>query len=101
MKADCKRCSRVLMGGARRSDAGGSTSRQRKQATAWPSWVSSGGTACVHAQPACQQAVPPLTSDNGHAVACFRWREVLPPAALRVKPPINTRLQRLQSAFIS
>jgi oligopeptide/dipeptide ABC transporter ATP-binding protein len=58
-------------------------------------------TRCVHAQPACQQAVPPLETDDGHAVACFRWREVLPPTAQRVEPPINTRLQRLQSAFIS
>jgi oligopeptide/dipeptide ABC transporter ATP-binding protein len=58
-------------------------------------------TRCVHAQPACQQAVPPLETADGHAVACFRWREVLPPATLRQPPPINTRLQRLQSAFIS
>ncbi len=59
-------------------------------------------TRCMHAQPACQQGVPPLeTGDDGHAVACFRWREVLPPAAQRAAPPINTRLQRLQSAFIS
>ena len=58
-------------------------------------------TRCVHALPACQQAVPPLESDSGHAVACFRWREVMPPTALRGQPPVNTRLQRLQSAFIS
>ncbi len=57
-------------------------------------------TRCVHAQPACTQAVPPLETQDGHAVACFRWREVLPPASLRRAPPINTRLQRLQSAFI-
>ena len=59
-------------------------------------------TRCVHALPACQQGVPALeTGADGHAVACFRWREVLPPASVRQAPLINTRLQRLQSAFIS
>jgi oligopeptide/dipeptide ABC transporter ATP-binding protein len=58
-------------------------------------------TRCVHALPACQQALPPLETDSGHAVACLRWREVMPPTALRIEPPVNTRLQRLQSAFIS
>ncbi len=58
-------------------------------------------TRCVHAQSACQDSVPPLEADAAHAVACFRWREVLPPTSLRKEPPINTRLQRLQSAFIS
>jgi oligopeptide/dipeptide ABC transporter ATP-binding protein len=58
-------------------------------------------TRCVHAQLACVQTVPALETTAGHGVACLRWREVLPPAALREPPPINTRLQRLQSAFIS
>jgi oligopeptide/dipeptide ABC transporter ATP-binding protein len=58
-------------------------------------------TRCVHARPACQHGVPPLETEGGHAVACFRWHEVLPPTSLRKEPPINTRLQRLQSAFIS
>jgi oligopeptide/dipeptide ABC transporter ATP-binding protein len=58
-------------------------------------------TRCVHAQAACQAAVPALETTAGHGVACIRWREVLPPASLRPAPPINTRLQRLQSAFIS
>jgi oligopeptide/dipeptide ABC transporter ATP-binding protein len=57
-------------------------------------------TRCLHAQPACEQAVPELEISAGHSVACIRWREVLPPATLRRQPPINTRLQRLQSAFI-
>jgi oligopeptide/dipeptide ABC transporter ATP-binding protein len=58
-------------------------------------------TRCVHAQLACEQTVPALETTVGHGVACIRWREVLPPATLRKAPPINTRLQRLQSAFIS
>ncbi len=57
-------------------------------------------TRCVHAQPACEEQVPALEDEAGHAVACLRWREVVPPASLRIEPPINTRLQRLQSAFI-
>ena len=57
-------------------------------------------TRCQHAQAACQHSVPLLESDDGHAVACFRWREMLPPASRRIEPPVNTRLQRLQSAFI-
>ncbi len=58
-------------------------------------------TRCVHALPACQQAVPALETSAGHGVACIRWREVLPAGALRNAPPVNSRLQRLQSAFIS
>ncbi len=57
-------------------------------------------TRCVHAQPACEQTVPALETSDGHGVACRRWREVLPPASSHTEPPINTRLQRLQSAFI-
>jgi oligopeptide/dipeptide ABC transporter ATP-binding protein len=58
-------------------------------------------TRCVHAQPACEVAVPALETKAGHGVACIRWHEVLPAATLRQAPPINARLQRLQSAFIS
>jgi oligopeptide/dipeptide ABC transporter ATP-binding protein len=57
-------------------------------------------TRCVHAQPACEQAVPELETTAGHGVACIRWRDVMPPASLRQAPPVNIRLQRLQSAFI-
>jgi oligopeptide/dipeptide ABC transporter ATP-binding protein len=58
-------------------------------------------TRCQQARPACQQGLPALVADDDHAVACFRWREVLPSAALRQAGPVNIRLQRLQSAFIS
>jgi oligopeptide transport system ATP-binding protein len=63
-------------------------------------------TRCVHAQPACMQSVPALQDETGgeagHATACLRWREVAPGAARPAQPaPVNTRLQRLQSAFIS
>jgi peptide/nickel transport system ATP-binding protein len=32
---------------------------------------------CAHAEPRCQEAVPPLDDvDRGHRVACIRWREL-------------------------
>ena len=34
---------------------------------------------CDHAEPACEARAPPLEPvDNGHDVACFRWREIVP-----------------------
>jgi oligopeptide transport system ATP-binding protein len=58
-------------------------------------------TRCEHAEPRCAQAAPPLIDDDGHAVACHRWREIAPPAALRstASSVSNARLARLQSAF--
>ena len=60
-------------------------------------------TRCIHAEPRCTQEVPALLDDAGHAVACHRWREIAPPAALRQASSsgLNARLQRLQSAFIT
>jgi hypothetical protein len=47
-------------------------------------------------------ARPELLDDAGHATACHHWRAVLPPArAADATRPVNLRLQRLQSAFIS
>jgi oligopeptide/dipeptide ABC transporter ATP-binding protein len=33
-------------------------------------------TRCPHTQPACREAIPALEEDQGHAVACCRWREL-------------------------
>ena len=57
-------------------------------------------TRCRHARERCTQLSPALVADGAHAVACHVWSEIeaapaLPPA------PVNTRLQRLQSAFVS
>ena len=57
-------------------------------------------TRCRHARERCSRDVPPLVDDAGHAVACHFWREIESPVALHA-PPINTRLQRLQSAFVT
>ncbi len=57
-------------------------------------------TRCPHATAACTGEVPPLVDDEGHSVACLRWREIEPmPAAPAA--PVNLRLQRLQAAFAS
>ena len=61
-------------------------------------------TRCVPARPACSQSAPPLAdaSDGSHAVACHFWREIEPAAPLSAESlPVNTRLLRLQSAFIA
>ncbi len=62
-------------------------------------------TRCSHAIDHCRQVAPLLTGEAGHAVACHRWREIAPPAALRTPDtaPSTTdvRLARLQSAFVT
>ena len=57
-------------------------------------------TRCEHARPTCSQQSPTLTQQDGHAVACHFWREIKAP----IRAPnaaVNTRLQRLQSAFVT
>jgi len=57
-------------------------------------------TRCAHAEPRCEQSVPALVDDAGHAVACHRWNEIdAPLTLLRPAAPANPRLTRLQSAF--
>ncbi len=59
-------------------------------------------TRCAHARERCARERPPLADDAGHRVACHFWREIEMPAALRAPPPpVNPRLQRLQSAFVT
>jgi oligopeptide/dipeptide ABC transporter ATP-binding protein len=59
-------------------------------------------TRCRHARPVCAQDLPALQDEAGHAVACHYWREIEAPVALQgAAPPVNTRLQRLQSAFVT
>ena len=57
-------------------------------------------TRCEHARPTCSQQSPTLTQQDGHAVACHFSREIKAP----IRAPnaaVNTRLQRLQSAFVT
>ncbi len=58
-------------------------------------------TRCPHARAVCSELAPPLVTDQGHAVACHFWREIQPLANLPASgvATVNTRLQRLQSAF--
>lgn len=59
-------------------------------------------TRCPHAQAVCQQSPPPLSSVDGHAVACHLWRELPPQPLVGVAGPMSAnqrRLQQLQSAF--
>ena len=59
-------------------------------------------TRCPYAQQRCADEDPPLTVDNGHAVACHFWRELARARgtpALAATPPRNPRLERLQAAF--
>jgi oligopeptide transport system ATP-binding protein len=58
-------------------------------------------TRCAHARPLCAQTAPALSDAGGHAVACHRWQEITLPPSLRVAVPVNTRLARLQSAFVT
>ncbi len=58
-------------------------------------------TRCTHAVDACRQTAPMLVDEGGHAVACHRWRELPPPASLLpAESDANTRLARLQAAFV-
>ncbi len=58
-------------------------------------------TRCRHVREACRHEVPDLAVDDaGDAVACHFWREIEAPRAPS-QAPVNHRLQRLQSAFIT
>jgi oligopeptide/dipeptide ABC transporter ATP-binding protein len=67
-------------------------------------------TRCVHVRERCKQQLPALDADaaaataaaiHGHRIACHFWREIQTPAALQAPAAaVNTRLQRLQSAFL-
>ncbi|HEX3952692.1 MAG TPA: ABC transporter ATP-binding protein [Stellaceae bacterium] len=39
---------------------------------------------CPHAEAACRTEEPPLVAQDEHAVACRRWRDILPLATLRL-----------------
>ena len=59
-------------------------------------------TRCPYARERCAQEVPPLTSGDGHDVACHFWEEIAlahPPAGHLPSPHSNPRLEQLQSAF--
>ena len=60
-------------------------------------------TRCPYARELCAEVTPPLTSHDGHDVACHFWKEIAPrarrPDASAI--PVNTRLEKLQSAFIT
>ena len=60
-------------------------------------------TRCPHVRPRCREESPVLAADaGGHAVACHFWPEILPAAGPRQQAPAaNTRLARLQAAFVS
>ena len=59
-------------------------------------------TRCPHAGDDCRRDLPALSADaTGHAVACHHWQAIRPPASLQAAPAVNTRLERLQSAFIT
>jgi len=57
-------------------------------------------TRCQHARDSCSQEPPTLIGPDQHAVACHFWRDIKVPALVR-SASVNTRLQRLQSAFIN
>ncbi len=55
---------------------------------------------CPYAADVCKTVVPVLEQNDGHAIACHRWREIAPPP-LPAKPIATgkTTLERLQEAF--
>jgi oligopeptide transport system ATP-binding protein len=61
-------------------------------------------TRCAFAVEHCTRVAPPLLDDGaGHATACHRWREIVPPGVLRdasARSATDVRLARLQSAFV-
>jgi peptide/nickel transport system ATP-binding protein len=61
-------------------------------------------TRCPHARARCAEELPPLVDEGSHAVACHFWKEIVPPGVLVPdvsSVPANSRLERLQSAFIT
>ena len=59
-------------------------------------------TRCPHAKARCSEEAPALQADaQGHAVACHFWREIAPAVAASAPTATNSRLARLQSAFIT
>ena len=61
-------------------------------------------TRCQYAQALCSTRVPVLEAVGEQEVACHFWREIAPPDALpkrAIASPMQRRLERLQSAFIS
>ena len=61
-------------------------------------------TRCQHAQALCSTRVPVLEAVGEQSVACHFWREIAVPDAVpkrAIASPMQRRLERLQSAFIS
>jgi oligopeptide/dipeptide ABC transporter ATP-binding protein len=60
-------------------------------------------TRCPHAEARCRAETPPLApsgAGDGVALACWRWREIAPPASLRAtRTRPDPALERLQAAF--
>jgi oligopeptide/dipeptide ABC transporter ATP-binding protein len=60
-------------------------------------------TRCPHAEARCRAETPPLAPSgegDGVALACWRWREIAPPASLRAtRTRPDPALERLQAAF--
>ncbi len=60
-------------------------------------------TRCPHARERCSRDAPPLEVQDGHAVACHFWREIVAPRAIPrdlARSPGQVRLEALQSAFV-